>query len=41
MMSKDRVSLSRIGIALAAALLLLGVPTLSGAAPTIEQCKSA
>ncbi len=41
MVSKDRVSASRMGIALAAALLLLGVPTLSGAAPTQSQCADA
>ncbi len=41
MMFKDRVSASRMGIALAAALLLLGVPTLSGAAPTQSQCSDA
>ncbi len=41
MMFKDRVSASRMGIALAAALLLLGVPTLSGAAPTQAECSNA
>lgn len=41
-MSKDQVLLSGIGIALAAALLLLGVPALSGAAaPTQSQCEDA
>ena len=39
-MSKDRVSPSRIGLALTFALLLLGVPTLSGATPTAAQCES-